>query len=120
MTHACTVLCVHLAFTVDRIEPPWAIIEWSPTGATSDVHLSQFVSLPSEGSRWILRMDLPTEGLHPSVRITLPADAHDPLSAPALTPPQPARTTKTTTGPARVRSSTDGCIEPEPPEGHPP
>ena len=120
MKTATIALCVQVAFTVDRIEPPWAIIEWSPTGTTSDVHLSRFDSLPSEGSHWILRMELPPSGLHPTVRIASPADPQESSSAPALTPLQPARTTKTTTGSARVRSTTDSCIEPEHPAEHRP
>ena len=118
MTSGTIALCVHIAFTVDRIEPPLAIVEWSPTGTISDVHLSRFDSLPREGSHWILRMELSPAGLHPTILITPPADPQDPLSAPALTPPQPARTTKTTTGSARVRSSIDRCIEPEYPGEH--
>ena len=118
MTSGTIALCVQIAFTVDRIEPPWAIVEWSPTETTSDVHLSRFDSRPSEGSHWILRMELSPAGLQPTVRITPSADPQDSLSAPALTPPQPARTTKTTTGSARVHSSIDWCIEPEHPEEH--
>gem|GEM_PF-3472702 len=119
MIQACIVWCVQIAFTVDRIEPPWAIVEWSPMGSISDVHISDFPSLPREGSHWILRVELRAGGVQPAFRISSPTSGHDSSSASALTPQQPARTTKTTTGAARVHSSTDWCIEPETPEGHP-
>ena len=116
MTHACIIWCVHLAFTVDRVEPPWAIVEWSPMGTTSDVHLAQFPSVPREGSRWTLRLELPPGAMRPIARITDSTHARASLSAPALTPPQPARTAKTTTGAAQVHSSTGRCTEPAYPE----
>ena len=44
--------CVYLVFVVDRIEPPYAVIEWSHSATFEQIPQNQFPSLPHEGQMW--------------------------------------------------------------------
>ena len=68
-------LCVHMAFTIDRIEDTSAIVEWMGTTETSDIASDLFPYTPKEGERWLIHLK--------------PAIQHH-AQGPALTPEQSA------------------------------
>ena len=45
-------LCVHFVFVIDRIEPPYAIIEWSHSATFEEIPQHHFPSMPHEGQVW--------------------------------------------------------------------
>jgi hypothetical protein len=49
-------LCLHMAFTVDRVEQRFAVVEWLGTVLTTDVSASLFPTPPTEGERWIIHL----------------------------------------------------------------
>ena len=51
------ILAFHLLFVIDRIEPPWLVVEWSPSGEITEIHESMLPSLPQEGQRWTLKIE---------------------------------------------------------------
>ena len=53
-------ICLHAFFVVDRVEPPYAIVEWSETALFSEIPQNQFPILPTEGSTWVVHF-LPHE-----------------------------------------------------------
>ena len=83
MTGLCLSLCLHLAFVIDRIEPPWAIAEWNHMPTFGDVALYRFPTRPKEGSRWIVHVPLGQADPPVPVFITL-----DPSSSQALEVPK--------------------------------
>ena len=44
--------CAHTVFIVDRIEPPYVIIEWAHSATFAEVPESTFPSKPREGQFW--------------------------------------------------------------------
>ena len=49
-------LCVHMAFTIDRIEETFAIVEWMGTTEMSDIDAGLFPQPPKEGERWLIHL----------------------------------------------------------------
>ncbi len=56
MNKAVLLSCLHLVFIVDRVEPPWAIVEWWGTTSTSDVSTALFPARPEEGDLWVIHL----------------------------------------------------------------
>ena len=54
-------ICLHAVFVVDRIEPPYAIVEWAETATFSAIPQNQFPALPKEGTTWVLHF-VPNDG----------------------------------------------------------
>ena len=48
--------CTHLIFVVDRIEPPYAIVEWSHSATFEEVPQSRFPRVPNEGQVWTIHI----------------------------------------------------------------
>jgi hypothetical protein len=55
-------LCLHLAFTVDRVEQRFAVVEWLGSVLTTDVSTSLFPAPPSEGDRWMIHLVPSSDG----------------------------------------------------------
>jgi len=49
---------MHLTVVVDRVEKPWAVVEWQETAAISDIPLSLFTGDPAEGSTWRVHLKI--------------------------------------------------------------
>lgn len=49
-------LCVHMAFTIDRVEETFAIVEWMGTTEMSDLDAGLFPQPPKEGERWLIHL----------------------------------------------------------------
>jgi len=49
-------LCGQLAFTIDRVEGDFTIVEWHQSEALTDVSSELFPSLPKEGEAWDVRI----------------------------------------------------------------
>ena len=56
MTGTIVLSCLHFAFTIDRIEGDWAVIEWWGTTTITEVALSRFPDQPREGERWVVHL----------------------------------------------------------------
>lgn len=84
MTGLCLSLCLHLAFVIDRIEPPWAIAEWNHMPTFGDVALDRFPTPPKEGSRWIIHVPLGQADPPVPVFITLDSSSSQALEVPKL------------------------------------
>ena len=54
-------ICLHAVFVVDRVEPPYAIVEWAETANFSEIPQNQFPVLPKEGTTWVLHF-VPNDG----------------------------------------------------------
>ena len=46
--------CLHIFFVVDRIEPPYAIVEWTETATFSEIRQEHFPTPPKEGTMWVV------------------------------------------------------------------
>ena len=70
MKSFCAALCIHLTVVVDRVEKPWAVVEWQETAAISDIPLSLFTGDPAEGSKWRVHLELPDSSHIYAMRLT--------------------------------------------------
>ncbi|MAY80963.1 MAG: hypothetical protein CL930_09295 [Deltaproteobacteria bacterium] len=48
-------MSIQLIFVIDRIEPPWLVVEWSPSGDITELPQSLLPKNTQEGERWLLR-----------------------------------------------------------------
>ena len=48
-------MSIQLIFVIDRIEPPWLVVEWSPSGDITELPQSLLPPSTQEGERWTLR-----------------------------------------------------------------
>jgi len=48
--------CIHLVFVIDRIEPPYAVVEWTEAAEMSDVAQHHFPHEATEGSTWTIHL----------------------------------------------------------------
>jgi len=69
MNPLCVAICVHFTVVVDRIEDPWAVVEWRETQSISDIALHRFTQRPTEGSEW--RVHIGTAPHTPAVSLRL-------------------------------------------------
>ena len=85
MNPICAAICVHFTVVVDRIEEPWAVVEWRETLETSDIALHRFSQRPEEGSAWCVHFG--TETKTPAVSMRLSPVVSDELEQPRATQP---------------------------------
>lgn len=50
-------LAIQLLFVIDRVEPPWLIVEWTPSGETTEVHQPLLPESAQEGEHWSIRIE---------------------------------------------------------------
>ncbi|MGB0638889.1 MAG: hypothetical protein ACPGTU_06135 [Myxococcota bacterium] len=50
-------LAIQLLFVIDRIEPPWLIVEWASSGETTEIHQPLLPEEAQEGQHWSLRLE---------------------------------------------------------------
>ena len=84
MNPFCAAICVHFIVVVDRIEAPWAVVEWQETHMISDIALHRFTHRPREGTAW--RVHFGTEADAPAVSMRLSPVAHTGFDEPKGTP----------------------------------
>jgi hypothetical protein len=56
------VLCLHLGFTIDRIEGDFTVVEWLGSVLTTDVSTALYPRPPSEGEQWMIHLAPSTDG----------------------------------------------------------
>ena len=54
--------CVHMAFVIDRIEPPFAIVEWAHSAAFTEIAQDLFPHPIMEGDVWTLHLHPDPQG----------------------------------------------------------
>ena len=54
--------CIHLIFVIDRIEPPYAVVEWAKTAEFSDIAQEHFPLEATEGSVWTIHLFADPDG----------------------------------------------------------
>jgi hypothetical protein len=50
-------LAIHLLFVIDRIEPPWLVVEWSPSGEIAELPQPLLPKSAQEGEQWAIRIE---------------------------------------------------------------
>ena len=50
-------LVIQLLFVIDRIEPPWLIVEWTSSGETTELHQPLLPESAQEGEHWGIRIE---------------------------------------------------------------
>jgi hypothetical protein len=58
-------LCIHLIFVIDRIEHPYAVVEWSDSGSLSDIDRHILPGDAAEGDAWMLHLRPSRSGTPP-------------------------------------------------------
>ena len=56
MSASALIFGMRLVCAIDRVEPPWAVIEWSTTGQFADMPLALIPPDSREGDRLIVRI----------------------------------------------------------------
>jgi hypothetical protein len=59
-------LCIHLIFVIDRIESPYAVVEWADSGAFSDIEQRLLPEDAAEGDAWMLHLRPKRPGIPPT------------------------------------------------------
>ena len=48
--------CLHVFFVIDRVEPPYVIVEWTETALISEIPQEYFPNPPREGTAWVVHL----------------------------------------------------------------
>jgi len=49
-------LCAHLVFVIDRIEPPYVVVEWADSGSFTDIEQRLLPRHAAEGDSWMVHL----------------------------------------------------------------
>ena len=76
------IACIHFHAVIDRVEPPFVVLEWVQTGSFSDVPHFMFPEDAKEGDGWLVHIRTTNDRLRPShwhrsKLVQLPTQLHD-------------------------------------------